>query len=74
YRCLKFVRLNPCFDMDIDGVKPWAVTPTQYLMCLKQAFNRMLELQTYKKFKLDPLMDIIEGMQEDYLEAVNCKE
>ena len=61
---LRFVRLNPCFDIDDGGVKEWAVTPTQYLLCLKQAFNRMVELQTYKKFKLDPLMDMLEGMKE----------
>lgn len=64
YEHLKFVRLNPCFDIDKDGMKEWAITPKQYLFCLKKAFNRMLELQTYKKFKIDPLMDMIGGMQE----------
>lgn len=73
YRWLKFVRLNPCFDMDENRVKSWAVTPAQYLVCLKQAFNRMLELQTYKKFKLDPLMDMVEGIQDEAVEyAFKC--
>lgn len=60
---LKFVRLNPCFDIDENGVKQWAITPKQYLQCLKDAFIEMLEKQTYRKFKLDPLMDMMENLK-----------
>lgn len=60
---LKFVRLNPCFDIDESGVKNWAITPLQYLECLKSAFNYMIKSESYKKYKLDPLMDIAENLK-----------
>ena len=65
YNHLKFVRLNPCFDLDTDGIRDWAITPKQYLKCLKDAFVQMLKLQTYRKFKLDPLMDVMNNSQRN---------
>ncbi len=62
---LKFLRLNPCFDIDENGVKQWAITPKQYLQCLKDAFIEMLEKQTYQRFKLDPLMEVIENRKRE---------
>ena len=62
---LKFVRMNPCFDVDENGLKAWAITPLQYLNCLKQAFDYMLKTEAYKKYKLDPLMDIAENLRRD---------
>jgi hypothetical protein len=62
---LKFLRLNPCFDIDRYGLRKWAITPHQYLVCLKSSFKRMLDLKTYKKFKLDPISDIINGLDND---------
>ena len=62
---LKFVRMNPCFDIDEDGLKKWAITPLQYLNCLKQAFDYMLKTEAYKKYKLDPLMDIAENLRRN---------
>lgn len=62
---LKFVRINPCFDVNYDGVKKWAITPMQYLQCLKSAFNTMLKTEAYKKYKLDPLMDIAENLRRN---------
>lgn len=59
---LKFLKLNPCFDIDVNGVKSWAIKPSQYLYCLKTVFNLMLQNQCYKKFKVDPLMDIINDL------------
>lgn len=60
---LQFLRLNPCFDIGQNGPMKWAVTPSEYLSCLKQVFDSMVELRTYKKFKLDPLMDMMDGLQ-----------
>lgn len=65
FKNLKFVRLNPCFDIDENGVKKWAITPCQYLKCLKDAFSCMLNTESYKKFKLDPLMDIAENLKRE---------
>lgn len=62
---LKFVRINPCFDVDYDGIKKWAITPSQYLQCLKTAFNTMLKTGAYKKYKIDPLMDMVENLQRN---------
>lgn len=63
FKYLRFVRLNPCFDIDEEGIKEWAITPNQYLECLKQSFNTMLELETYKTFKLDPIMDMMDNLR-----------
>lgn len=60
YNNLKFLRINPCFDIDKDGVKPWAITPLEYLDCLKDVFLEMINTGCYKKIKIDPLMDIIQ--------------
>lgn len=68
YKNLKFVRLNPCFDVDEYGIKRWAITPLQYLECLKSAFNYMLKTESYKKYKLDPLMDITENLKRNTVE------
>ena len=35
FNSLKFVRMNPCFDVDKYGIKEWAISPSQYLECLK---------------------------------------
>ena len=63
FRHLKFLKLNPCFDIEENGLKPWAITPSQYLKCLIDVFHAMLELKTYEKFKLDPIMDIISHLE-----------
>lgn len=63
---LKFLRLNPCFDVDENGVRRWAITPKHYLQCLKDVFIEMLEKQTYLKFKVDPLMEIVENRDNEY--------
>lgn len=62
---LRFVRLNPCFDIDENGVKSWAITPLQYLQCLEEAFLCMLHTESYKKYKLDPLMDIANNLRRE---------
>lgn len=62
---IKFVRLNPCFDIDENGVKRWAITPGQYCSCLKAAFNRMLESGAYRRYKIDPLMDMVESLRRN---------
>lgn len=62
FNSLKFVRINPCFDIDESGVKEWAITPKQYLNCLKQAFKQMIDTESYKKYKLDPIMDILQEL------------
>lgn len=59
YDNLKFLRLNPCFDIDENGIRPWAISPSEYLECLKDAFKEMLSSGCYKKVKIDPFMDII---------------
>lgn len=64
YNYLKFLRINPCFDIDEKGVKPWAVTPSEYLACLKNIFMAMIESGCYKKIKIDPLMDIINELNK----------
>lgn len=61
---LKFVRLNPCFDIDEEGVKRWAITPKQYCECLKSAFVKMIDTAAYRKYKIDPLMDIVASFKE----------
>lgn len=58
---LRFLRINPCFDIDENGPSSWAITPSQYLSCLKDIFNEMIKLKSYEKFKIDPIMDIIDG-------------
>lgn len=60
---LKFLRLNPCFDLDHNGLKSWAITPKQYLECLKSSFVTMIKTESYKCYKLDPLMDIAENLK-----------
>lgn len=62
FNSLKFVRMNPCFDVDKYGIKEWAISPSQYLECLKQAFNQMMITESYKKYKLDPLMEMIDDI------------
>lgn len=62
---LTFLRLNPCFDIDGNGIKAWAITPSQYLECLVHAFDRMVELGMYNKVKVDPFMDIISCLNVD---------
>jgi radical SAM protein with 4Fe4S-binding SPASM domain len=47
-------------------VKQWAITPKQYLQCLKDAFIEILEKQTYQRFKIDPLINIIENRNKKY--------
>jgi len=56
---LKYLRINPCFDIDETGIKPWAISPCEYLECLQTVFIEMVSSGCYKKIKIDPLMDII---------------
>ena len=62
---IKFLKLNPCFDIDNNGIKEYSITPLQYLKSLKDAFNYMIKYKTYKKFKLDPITDIIESFNNN---------
>ena len=59
YNNLKFLRINPCFDIDENGIKSWAISPSEYLECLKSAFIEMISSGCYKKIKIDPIMDIV---------------
>lgn len=62
FKNIKFLKLNPCFDIDDNGLKEWAITPKQYLKALKTSFNYMIKYKTYNNFKLDPITDIISGL------------
>lgn len=63
FNYLKFLRINPCFDIDCNGVKKWAITPLQYLQCLKDVFYTMITTEAYRQYRVDPLMDIAESIQ-----------
>ncbi len=60
---IKFVKLNPCFDKDDDGIgSSWAISPRQYMTFVNNFFDIYVK-ESYKNYLVEPIISILKKIQ-----------
>lgn len=61
---LLFVKLNPCFDRNVDGTIPkWGIKPMQYANFVNNMFDLLLQKGEWGRFNLEPIISIFKNLQ-----------
>lgn len=67
---IRFVKLNPCFDLWEDGNIPkWGILPSDYSKFVNKFFDLMILNNLFTKINVEPILSIIkniEGMESTY--------
>lgn len=77
YSNIRFLKLNPCYDMWSDGSVPeWGILPNEYAQYVLNFFDIMFKNQYLKKLDVEPILSIIkslEGIDNSFCNFCNKK-
>lgn len=63
YPNIRFVKLNPCYDMWSDGVVPsWGILPDEYATFVIHFFDIMFNEKYFRKLNVEPSLSIMKGI------------
>lgn len=61
---IRFLKLNPCFDMWKDGSIPdWSILPNEYVKFVITFFNILYTNKWFDKLDVEPIISIIKGLE-----------
>jgi uncharacterized protein len=64
YSNIRFLKLNPCYDMWSDGSIPeWSILPNEYARFVRTFFDIMFENQSLSKIDVEPILSIIKSIE-----------
>lgn len=64
YTNIRFLKLNPCYDMCSDGSIPeWSILPNDYARFIRTFFDILFENQSLSKIDVEPILSIIKSIE-----------
>lgn len=64
YRNIRFLKLNPCYDMWADGSIPeWGILPNEYAQFVINFFDIMFDNRYLGKLNVEPSLSIIKSLE-----------